>query len=701
MTETAVLQSGRKFINAKEWVRGLIRATIKPRPRVRIWKWADENVVIPDNGFEPGPLNTNRFPVFRGLYDLAQQRGVHFVTLCASARVGKTLFSIVCALYWIAERIGSAAWLDPSKSSAIKFVKDELEDFIQLCAPVRRIAICPHKSLWTTLWKTFRGKVLRIIGSGAEADLHGFNASFLNLNELDRARSQTESDAASYEKLIARTNLYKRTRLIIENSTPGEGGELSAIWRKFLKGSQHHCYVPCPHCSDAAASQPFVLPDWDDVEAGRSPQSYDVRLKGWQRLTFTPETKLVPFDEDLNPLPKGTPKDRWREEKTGGIRFEQFAIWTERTCSYDATKKERVKVGYDIDAVDRGATYRCAHCEKDIPWVKLEWMLARFRWIAHNPAAPSDRISAHLWKAYSPFETWGTIAKEFIEAKGDLGALIKFENLTKGLPFIQQGAAIKEEDIDRAVARTPVRYAKGEIPREAEILTMTVDKQGTQFWYLIRAWGVLWDHPDKPTWSALVDWGEAVSWDQILELAGHKADGTGRLRRFVWSGVDAGGLAKKREYDVTLGLVDSGFEPEDVYEFCLKQSGGCFDPYKGGDLSRTGGAKTRISKVLDGQLDLWWCWSDFFARNLYYDCIRWGNEAGEPVHWWLPVDIDEDYKKQLCDEYRDEDNKWKTRTKNNHLGDDEKMQRVLRDPVEEVLDAVRSARELEEEERAA
>jgi hypothetical protein len=664
---------------------------------MRIWQWADKNVVIPDNGFEPGPLNTNRFPIFRGLYDLAQKRGVHYVTLCASARVGKTLFSIVCALYWIAERVGSAAWLDPSKSSAVKFVKDELEDFLLLCPPVRALAV-RSKTLWTTLWKTFRGKVLRIIGSGAEADLHGFNASFLNLNELDRARPQTESDAASYEKLIARTNLYARTRLIVENSTPGEGGELSAIWRKFQKGSQHHCYLPCPHCSESGPTDWQPRP-WDDVEAGRSPQSYDVRLKGWQRLTFTPETKLVPFDEDLNPLPKGTPKDKWREETTGGIRFQQFAIWAERTCSYDATKKERYKVGYDTDAVDRGATYKCAHCEKDIPWLKLEWMLARFRWVSHNPAAPSDRISAHLWKAYSPFETWGAIAKEFIEAKGDVGALIKFENLTKGLPFIRQGAAVKEEDIDRAVARTPVRYAKGEIPREAEILTMTVDKQGSSFWYGIRAWGVLWDHPDQPTWSALVDWGEAVSWDQILELAGAKEDGRGKLRRFTWRDPVSG---RAREYDVTLGLVDSGFEQEDVWEFCLKQGGGLFDPYKGGDLSKTGGAKVRVAKVLDGKLDLYWCWSDFFARNLYYDCVLWGTEFGDPVHWWLPGNLDDDYKKQLCDEYRDDDTgKWATRTKNNHLGDMEKMQRVLRDPVEELMDAIRAQRSIDEEAKAA
>lgn len=219
---------------------------------------------------------------------------------------------------------------------------------------------------------------------------------------------------------------------------------------------------------------------------------------------------------------------------------------------------------------------------------------------------------------------------------------------------------------------------------------MTIDKQGSQLWYLIRARGVLWDHADRPSWSALIDWGEAASWDHALEIAGLKADAQGRLRRFTWQKPDG----TVREYHVAIGLVDSGFEPEQVYDFCLKQTD-IFDAYKGGDLSRTGGAKTRITKVLNGALDLWWCWSDFFASRLYYDCIKYGVAFGETVHWWLPTNIDEDYRKQLCDEYQGEENgkrKWLTRRKWNHLGDDEKMQCVLDDPCEELLDSVRAQR---------
>lgn len=679
------------FIVAVQWIAGLIRATLKPRPRVPIWQWSDENVVVPEEsgGPHPGQLQTRRFPVFRGLYDLMQRPGVHYVTLCASARVGKTLFSICTLLYWLAERVGSVVWLDPSGQSAKKFVRNELEHFLRLCPPVWKLAVV-SKTTWQTLWKTFRGKILRIVASGAEADMHGFNAELAIINEMDRCRvSAQQTDASSVDKIVARTRLFPHTRLILKNSTPGVGGEFSPIWTDFLKGSQHHAYLPCPHCTEQARLNGKLSKLPAQRPRGWSEASMDPFLSGWQRLTFSPEKKLVPFDEDLQPLAdddgKLLPRDKWREETTGQIHFEQFAQFEDRTSPHDATKTERVKTGYDVDEVERGATYQCTHCKKDIPNIKLGWMLARYRWIAHNPFCASDRISAHIWAAYSPFEPWGIIAKEFIEAKTDIESLIKFENFTKGLPFIRMGTAIKESDLDRVIARTPVRYVKGQMPREAEKLTMTVDKQGAEFWYSIRAWGIAWDVEGCPTWSALIDWGRANSWDEILELAGIKPDDNDEVRRFKFTGT-----TEIREYAVSSGLVDSGFEPESVYEFCLRQTT-FFDPYKGASDRHTRGNKIRITKVLDEQLDLWLCWSDFFAANLYYDCVKYGTAFGRPILWWLPTDIDEDYRKQLTDEYQGPDG-WTTRTKTNHLGDTEKMHRVFSDTIESYFDELRAER---------
>jgi hypothetical protein len=650
------------FINAWSWTAGIVRGILRPRIRELLWKWIERNVVIPEDGGSTvtGPLRTSLFPVYRTLYEMVQQRHVHFFTFAASARAGKTLFSICILLWWIAERHGPAIWLDPTRRTAIKFVRTELEAFLRLCRPVWALAIVSLKT-WTTLEKSFRGKFLRVIGSGAESDLHGYHAALVIVNEADRCKQSVERDAASSDKVIARTKHYEHSRLILRNCTPTE--EHGEIWTHFLAGSQHYCYLPCPHC------------------------------EAFQRLTFFPEKKDVPFTPDGTRLPPG----ELCEEKTGFVRFDQFAAYKERPAPDDPTRMEKVKVGYDKAAVRRGATYCCAYCEKDIEWVDLGAMLDRHQWRAHNPGHDPEHISGHIWAAYSPFESWGAIAAEFIEARGNLGKLIKFTTLTLGLPFIRQSAAIKEDDLERVIRRTPHKYLQGQIPAEAEFLTMTVDVQGSQFFWAIRAWGIMWEHPDRPTWSALVDWGEAVSWQQIEEFAGLTPDAQGKMRKFSFTRPDG----KVREYSVTAGLVDSGFEAETnkkVYEFCLKWRT-VFSPYKGGDQSKTRGATIRLSPIWDDQMDLVWAWSDFFAAQLYYNCIKDGNNSvGDLIHWWLPLDIDQHYRTQLTSERRVEEHGkmiWKA-FGDNHLGDCEKMQEVLRDTVELRLNEIREERAEEE-----
>lgn len=707
--------TSRRYLAASLWLVGLIRAIVRPIPRLRLWKWLDRHVKIPESsgGPNPGRLRTARFPIMRGLFDLAQQRHVHFVTLCSSARAGKTLFCICFVLYWIAERFGAVVWLDPTRNSARKLVRDEIDEFLLECEPVRALAIITKKA-WTTLEKAFRGKRFRIVGSGAEADMHGFNAECAILNELDACRASTEGQAASADKIEARTKLFASSRKIIANSTPQEG-EFGPTWQRFLRGTQSHCYLPCPHCSDAHTRTigdiVFEPPDDEDVEPGRSALSYDPRLAGWQRFTFFSETVSVPFDADLNPLVDAhgalLPRAQWREEKTGQACFEKFAILQERPRLDDPTQMEQVRVGWDLKRVRRHTTYQCAHCAKEIEQIDQSWMLARYRWMAHNPdavavsedeenadtdlaAGAEEHISAHVWSWYSPFELWGVIAAEFLEAKGDLAKLIKFWVYTLGRPFIHQGAAVKDDDLNRAIARCPVRYVQGQIPLEAEELTMTIDRQGTELWYVIRAWGILWDVPGWPTWSALIDWGEIASEEQIAEKAGLAPDPSGHTRAFRWTCPQTG---RVREYAVSRGLYDCGFEQQTVWDYCLTQAH-WLSPSKGGDHTKTGGNPIRTTPVMNDELDLVWFWSDHFAADLYFACILYGRAYETPIYWWLPTNIDDHYRAHLTDERRVEENGkriWKRRVKND-LGDCEKNQRVLAGIVEEILDEIRAER---------
>jgi hypothetical protein len=171
---------------------------------------------------------------------------------------------------------------------------------------------------------------------------------------------------------------------------------------------------------------------------------------------------------------------------------------------------------------------------------------------------------------------------------------------------------------------------------QPELLSMCIDVQAFGFWWTIKAWGVLWEHSDRPVWCATIDYGPAVSWEQIEELAGIKPDRDGNFNRYKFK--DAKGTV--HEYQVTAGLIDSGFEAQankNVYEFCLKNSH-VFSPSKGGSGAHLRGKILTVSPVMDGQLELVWYFDDWFKQALYYHHIKEGKSL-----WWLPLNLDKDY----------------------------------------------------------
>jgi hypothetical protein len=393
------------------------------------------------------------------------------------------------------------------------------------------------------------------------------------------------------------------------------------------------------------------------------------------------------FRHRRKPLAAG----QFREVVTGRVRFEQFKLWREEEGLDGSVQK--IENGYDIDAVEDGATYECAHCGGDIAHRSLKAMLAAYEWRQLNPKAPRNRISALVSALYSPFERWGQIAKKFLLARGSAKILHDFHNSDLGLPFVRCATTVSENDIDLVVKRCPRPYVLGQLPFEPEVISISSDVGALGWWWVIRAWGILWDHPEQPTWSALVDYGSAVSWDQIEELAGLKPDKNGNFNRYTFRRPDG----TTRELQVTAGIIDAGFDSQTnkkVYEFCVKHSA-TFSPAMGRGAKDMRGSIMRQTPASEDKLDLILFWDDWFKQQLYYANIKEGRAL-----WFLPTNLDNDYKAQLTAERTVEQGGklvWEVSgEQGNHIGDAEKLQEVLREWIEERFDAVRAEREAEE-----
>lgn len=656
-----------------EVLRSLVRAALKARPIQRVWQWIDEHVCIPliVGSTNPGPLDTALIPPMRGLYQLYWLPRVHFFTLAKSARVGGTLFCICCVLHKIVNWAGPILWVDPTRKTALRFSRAELQPHIMECPPALDLAVI-SKTTWTTTEMLFKACTLGLVGAGSAADLGGRQAEMVVLNEREKFKQDATAEAPADQLAIVRSKQFRHTRKVLSNSTPTI--DTGNHWQDFLAGSQDYCYVPCPECSKRSPAG-WKPPALDQCDVRRSPLSYEPGLRGWQRLTFFSEDKEVPFDEKGAPLPPG----ETRVEKTGQFYFGH--------C------KKQNREDYDLERVEKETTYQCADCGKQIEHTDLNWMLRRWWWRPHNAKAPSDHISAHFWAAYSPFEHWGQLGKKFLQSRGSISKMHDLYNSDFGLPFVRHATTIKGDDIDLVIKRSP-DYALRQLPREPIFLDMDVDVQGFGYWWTIRAWGIDWEHPDWPTWSALIDYGMAVSWEQIEEIAGLKNQDDGTRNGYKFG---------SETYYVTQGLIDSGYDAQkgkNVYDFCRRHAD-VFNPSKGGNRNQLRGKFITEAPVADGELTLLWYWDDHFKQALYYGCIKEGK-----LNWWLPRDIGSDYRSQLTAERTIEVKQrngsmaleWIVEgEQGNHLGDCEKMSETRRDPFEEVFEKMRDERRAAEE----
>ncbi|HEV7405187.1 MAG TPA: terminase gpA endonuclease subunit [Chthoniobacteraceae bacterium] len=704
-----------QLVNAQRTVRKTMRImataagiAFRIPAKLRPCVWVNRHVVIPAvaAATEPGPLDTSRVPPMEGLMDLAMQKHVRTFTLKKSARTGGTLLCFALMLYKIAEAPGPVLWVDPSRASARQLFRRELEPFLLACLPVAEQAI-RTKEHWTAAQCFFKGGAfLKMAGAGSPNELAGFNAEWVFINESGKIHHTTKGEAPAHQLAEARVKLFPRTSKVFENSTPTD--EFGAVTVRHQKGSRHQCYLPCPHCTAKHRATPrgprhtFTPPEVPTP--GWSPAGHDPTLAGWQPLTFFPGEEKVPFAEDLTPLPAG----EFRLAKTGSFQFGGARI-TETRVGEDG-KPETVEVGWDSDLAETETWYQCVNgCR--IEQTSLNWMLRRFRWMATNPKASRSHVSAHWWAAYSPFERWGSISKRYLLAMGDPGAMHDLYNNYFGLEFKSVATEVDASDVERLRDASP-RYLLGTIPSgpkaggfEPFVLTMAVDvqKQGGEapFWWNIFAWGIAWDLPGWPTVGVLVDYGSAVAWTQIQELAGilplsaHAGGRTAaaapaRFNEYLWHDPATGVARPMRVYT---GLVDSGDQAQseaDVYQFC-RDNRDIFAPAKGGSRGHCRGNVVYLSEVDDKRLTLTWFWSDYFCQTVYRRIIK-----DRKLMRWLPSNIDPEFIEQLCDEHtvpkKGGGFMWVARRKKNHQGDCWKEQEVQGLDVEPILDAERVKR---------
>lgn len=331
--------------------------------------------------------------------------------------------------------------------------------------------------------------------------------------------------------------------------------------------------------------------------------------RGFRRVS----RRIVLFDE-VDGYPVSGAGDEGDQIKLGKKRSEYF--WNRKIIGGSTpTIKDVSRIeALFLSADQRRYFVPCPHCEHKqyLKWANLKWPEdrpldafyvcekngcviehAHKRWMIHNgewiATAPGDgkKVSFHIWAAYSlsPNASWGILAKEFIESRGDAQLLKTFINTAMGETWEEEYSAKMTSD---DLSNRAELYNDGVAPAGVFLVTAGVDVQDNRFEITRYGWGR----------------GEE-SW-----VLSHKVIFGDPSRSEIWKQLDEAldeSIPHETAHDLKIraACIDSGGHyTHEVYQFCRERKAKNYLAIKG--QSQRGkpviGAPTKVDINYKGQV---------------------------------------------------------------------------------------------------
>ncbi len=270
------------------------------------------------------------------------------------------------------------------------------------------------------------------------------------------------------------------------------------------------------------------------------------------------------------------------------------------------------------------AVYVCPECGCEILDSDKPAMLKAGEWRAVKKSGIGAPKSVGFWinSLYSVFVTWADAAEEFLKSKDDPEMLQNFVNSWLAEPWEDTKLKTNEDTVMERQTDVPELM----VPEWAKILTAGVDVQETSFYYTIRAWG---EHSTS----------QNIAHGQVLDFFSIERIMNGE---FV--------TEDGRRMVVDLALIDSGYQADSTYDFCIDHSDWAL-PVKG--ASNPMRDRYKISKVDKRGSKAYGMQIIIVDGGQYKDSIaaRMRRENGTGS-WMVYKDCDLEYAKQVTSEHK-------------------------------------------------
>lgn len=270
------------------------------------------------------------------------------------------------------------------------------------------------------------------------------------------------------------------------------------------------------------------------------------------------------------------------------------------------------------------AVYVCQECGCEITDSQKPKMLRSGEWRAVKKRGIGKPKSVGFWinSLYSMFLKWADIVEEFLKSKDDPDKLQNFVNSWLGEAWEDTKLKTSEDLVMERQTDLPEFV----VPAWTKMLTGGVDVQETSLYYTIRAFG---DY----TTSQNVTHGQVLSFadiERVMNLEYKTEDG--------------------RSMTVELALIDSGYQADATYDFCI-DNGDWATPVKG--ASNPMRDRYKISKIDKRESKAYGMQLVIVDGGQFKDSIaaRMQRENGTGS-WMVYKDCDEEYAKQVTSEHK-------------------------------------------------
>lgn len=263
-------------------------------------------------------------------------------------------------------------------------------------------------------------------------------------------------------------------------------------------------------------------------------------------------------------------------------RCGEYQVWVFDQLIYPCKKREPDDIRENADEI----YYECKHCGKHIHEIQKDELVRRGVWVAEGQTIDADGVihgkprrskvvsGYHITALISPWVSWSDVFIDWFEANTEegilLGKLMDFQNATLGLPHEEQGKKVKASTASKLVGD----FSRGTVPMDSVIMVAAADYHKTQRQMVRIDYEVTAFAPGLKNY--VVNYGSASSFDDMEDI----------IFRTPYPWVDTTPAGQKPFLTPAVLFIDSAFEPDDVYDYCLKWPG-LVIPTRGMDGPRT------------------------------------------------------------------------------------------------------------------